>query len=173
MKKINVKVTVFLSVIVLAVIILLLNFIEFRRAVDFTVSGIRMPKENASGKQEEVQVNVSGTYSYRVLPWIYASAFNGKISFAGEGEEPQDYFFLYGGRKGIFQSGRGAGQILTPDMSTLAAIYEAVQDVEKGMISATANSAEENQTFYILYPATTLEEAYEISDVLYPGMLGK
>lgn len=24
-----------------------------------------------------------------------------------------------------------------------------------------------------LYPATTLEEAYEISDVLYPGMLGK
>ena len=170
MKKINVKVTVFLSVIVLAVIILLLNFIEFRRAVDFTVSGIRMPKENASGKQEEVQVNVSGTYSYRVLPWIYASSFNGKISFAGEGEEPQDYFFLYGGRKGIFQSGRGAGQILTPDMSTLAAIYEAVQ---KGMISATANSAEENQTFYILYPATTLEEAYEISDVLYPGMLGK
>lgn len=138
MKKINVKVTVFLSVIVLAVIILLLNFIEFRRAVDFTVSGIRMPKENASGKQEEVQVNVSGTYSYRVLPWIYASSFNGKISFAGEGEEPQDYFFLYGGRKGIFQSGRGAGQILTPDMSTLAAIYEAVQDVEKGMISATA-----------------------------------
>ena len=48
MKKINVKVTVFLSVIVLAVIILLLNFIEFRRAVDFTVSGIRMPKENLS-----------------------------------------------------------------------------------------------------------------------------
>lgn len=36
------------------------------------------------------------------------------------------------------------------------------------MISATANSAEENQIFYILYPATTLEEAYEISDVLYP-----
>ena len=31
MKKINVKVTVFLSVIVLAVIILLLNFIEFRK----------------------------------------------------------------------------------------------------------------------------------------------
>lgn len=96
-----------------------------------------------------------------------------KISFAGEGEEPQDYFFLYGGRKGVFQSGRGAGQILTPDMSTCAAIYEAVQGVEKGMISATANSAEENQIFYILYPATTLEEAYEISDVLYPGMLGK
>lgn len=57
-------------------------------------------------------------------------------------------------------------------MSTCAAIYEAVQGVEKGMISATANSAEENQIFYILYPATTLEEAYEISDVLYPGMLG-
>lgn len=173
MKKINVKVTVFLSVIVLAVIILLLNFIEFRKTLDFTALGIRMLKENASGKQEEVQVDVSGTYSYRVLPWIYASSFNGKISFAGEGEEPQDYFFLYGGRKGVFQSGRGAGQILTPDMSTCAAIYEAVQGVEKGMISATANSAEENQIFYILYPATTLEEAYEISDVLYPGMLGK
>ena len=136
MKKINVKVTVFLSVIVLAVIILLLNFIEFRKTLDFTASGIRMLKENASGKQEEVQVDVSGTYSYRVLPWIYASSFNGKISFAGEGEEPQDYFFLYGGRKGVFQSGRGAGQILTPDMSTCAAIYEAVQGVEKGMISA-------------------------------------
>ena len=68
---------------------------------------------------------------------------------------------------------RDHGQILTPDMSTCAAIYEAVQGVEKGMISATANSAEENQIFYILYPATTLEEAYEISDVLYPGMLGK
>lgn len=81
--------------------------------------------------------------------------------------------FCTGGRKGVFQSGRGAGQILTPDMSTCAAIYEAVQGVEKGMISATANSAEENQIFYILYPATTLEEAYEISDVLYPGMLGK
>ena len=87
--------------------------------------------------------------------------------------ERSHYFFLYGGRKGVFQSGRGAGQILTPDMSTCAAIYEAVQGVEKGMISATANSAEENQIFYILYPATTLEEAYEISDVLYPGMLGK
>ena len=35
MKKINVKVTVFLSVIVLAVIILLLNFIEFRKTLDF------------------------------------------------------------------------------------------------------------------------------------------
>ena len=80
---------------------------------------------------------------------------------------------LFRSRKGVFQSGRGAGQILTPDMSTCAAIYEAVQSVEKGMISATANSAEENQIFYILYPATTLEEAYEISDVLYPGMLGK
>lgn len=34
MKKINVKVTVFLSVIVLAVIILLLNFIEFRKTLD-------------------------------------------------------------------------------------------------------------------------------------------
>lgn len=53
MKKINVKVTVFLSVIVLAVIILLLNFIEFRKTLDFTASGIRMLKENASGKQEE------------------------------------------------------------------------------------------------------------------------
>lgn len=64
-----------------------------------------MLKENASGKQEEVQVDVSGTYSYRVLPWIYASSFNGKISFAGEGEEPQDYFFLYGGRKGVSKVG--------------------------------------------------------------------
>lgn len=105
MKKINVKVTIFLSVIVLAVIILLLNFIEFRKTLDFTASGIRMLKENASGKQEEVQVDVSGTYSYRVLPWIYASSFNGKISFAGEGEEPQDYFFLYGGRKGVSKVG--------------------------------------------------------------------
>ena len=69
MKKINVKVTIFLSVIVLAVIILLLNFIEFRKTLDFTASGIRMLKENASGKQEEVQVDVSGTYSYRVLTW--------------------------------------------------------------------------------------------------------
>ena len=51
MKKINVKVTVFLSVIVLAVIILLLNFIEFRKTLDFTASGIRMLKENASGKR--------------------------------------------------------------------------------------------------------------------------
>ena len=59
MKKINVKATVFLSVIVLAVVIFLLNFIEFRRVVDFTVSGIRMPKEDASGKQKEVQVDVS------------------------------------------------------------------------------------------------------------------
>ena len=58
-------------------------------------------------------------------------------------------------------------------MSTLAAIYEAVQDVEKGMISATANSAEERLVRKYLYPATTLEEAYEISDVLYPGRLGK
>ena len=66
MKKINVKVTVFLSVIVLAVIILLLNFIEFRKTLDFTASGIRMLKENASGKQEEVQVDVSGTYSSSV-----------------------------------------------------------------------------------------------------------
>ena len=69
MKKINVKVTVFLSVIVLAVIILLLNFIEFRKTLDFTASGIRMLKENASGKQEEVaycpvfmQVLLTGRY---------------------------------------------------------------------------------------------------------------
>ena len=56
MKKINVKVTVFLSVIVLAVIILLLNFIEFRKTLDFTASGIRMLKENASGKQEDILI---------------------------------------------------------------------------------------------------------------------
>ena len=53
MKKINVKVTAFFSVTVLAVVVLLLNLIEFRRTVDFTVPGIRMPKENAFGKQEE------------------------------------------------------------------------------------------------------------------------
>ena len=52
MKKINVKVTAFFSVIVLAVVVLLLNLIEFQKAVDFTVPGIRMPKENAYGKQE-------------------------------------------------------------------------------------------------------------------------
>ena len=53
MKKINVKATIFLSAIVLVVVVLLLNLIEFRRTVDFTVPGIRMPKENAYGKQEE------------------------------------------------------------------------------------------------------------------------
>ena len=51
MKKINVKVTAFFSVTVLAVVVLLPNLIEFRRTVDFTVPGIRMPKENAFGKQ--------------------------------------------------------------------------------------------------------------------------
>ena len=51
MKKINVKVTAFFSETVLAVVVLLLNLIEFRRTVDFTVPGIRMPKENACGKQ--------------------------------------------------------------------------------------------------------------------------
>ena len=51
MKKINVKATIFLSAIVLVVVVLLLNLIEFRRTVDFTVPGIRMPKENAFGKQ--------------------------------------------------------------------------------------------------------------------------
>lgn len=54
MKKINVKATIFLSVIVLVVVVLLLNLIEFRKTVDFTVPGIQMPKENAFGKQEEV-----------------------------------------------------------------------------------------------------------------------
>ena len=51
MKKINVKATIFLSAIVLAVVVLLLNLIEFRKTVDFTVPGIQMPKENAFGKQ--------------------------------------------------------------------------------------------------------------------------
>ena len=51
MKKINVKATIFLSAIVLVVVVLLLNLIEFRKTVDFTVPGIRMPKENAFGKQ--------------------------------------------------------------------------------------------------------------------------
>ncbi|MFR8845102.1 MAG: hypothetical protein ACLVGL_08660 [Waltera sp.] len=41
--------------------------------------------------------------------------------------------------------------------------------MEKGMISATANSAErESDILYFVPRATTLEEAYEISDVLYP-----
>ena len=48
------------TVTVLAVVVLLLNLIEFQKAVDFTVPGIRMPKENAYGKQEEVQVSVNG-----------------------------------------------------------------------------------------------------------------
>ena len=39
------------TVTVLAVVVLLLNLIEFRRTVDFTAPGIRMPKENAFGKQ--------------------------------------------------------------------------------------------------------------------------
>ena len=51
MKKINVKATIFLSAIVLVVVVLLLNLIEFRKTVDFTVPGIQMPKENAFGKQ--------------------------------------------------------------------------------------------------------------------------
>ena len=75
MKKINVKATIFLSAIVLVVVVLLLNLIEFRKTVDFTVPGIQMPKENAFGKQEEVQVSVNGTYYYRVLPWIHGSTF--------------------------------------------------------------------------------------------------
>lgn len=65
MKKINIKATIFLSAIVLVVVVLLLNLIEFRKTVDFTVPGIQMPKENAFGKQEEVQVSVNGTYYYR------------------------------------------------------------------------------------------------------------
>lgn len=105
MKKINVKVTVFLSVIVLAVIILLLNFIEFRKTLDFTASGIRMLKENASGKQEEVQVDVSGTYSYRVLPWIYASSFNGKISFAERERSHRIISFCTGEEKAFSKVG--------------------------------------------------------------------
>lgn len=165
MKKINVKVTVFLSVIVLAVVVLLLNLIEFRRAVDLTVPGIRMPKENAFGKQEEVQVSVSGTYYYRVLPWIHGSSFHGQISFVGAGEEPQNYFFTYGGNRGFLKEGRGAGWIGTPDAQTTVAIYQAVQNVERGMISV------EDSASYVLYPAATPEEAYAIADVWYPGML--
>ena len=60
MKKINVKVTAFFSVTVLAVVVLLLNLIEFRRTVDFTVPGIRMPKENAFGKQRIRETEDSG-----------------------------------------------------------------------------------------------------------------
>lgn len=165
MKKINVKVTLFCSVIVLAVVVLLLNLIEFRKTVDFTVPGIRMPKENAYGKQEEVQVSVSGTYYYRVLPWIHGSTFHGQISFVGAEEEPQNYFFTYGGSRGFGKERSGAGWIGTPDAQTTVAIYEAVQNVEKGMISV------EDPAGYVLYPAATPEEAYAIADVRYPGML--
>ncbi len=165
MKKMNVKVTVFLGVIVLAAVVLLLNLVEFRRAVDLTVPGIRMPKENALGKQEEVQVSVSGTYYYRVLPWIHGSSFHGQISFVGAGEEPQNYFFTYGGSRGFGKDGTGAGWIGTPDAQDTVAIYEAVQNVEKGMISV------EDPSGYVCYPAATTEEAYAISDVRYPGML--
>ena len=165
MKKINVKATIFLSAIVLVVVVLLLNLIEFRKTVDFTVPGIRMPKENAYGKQEEVQVSVNGTYYYRVLPWIHGSTFHGQISFVGEGEEPQNYFFTYGASRGFLKEGRGAGWIGTPDAQTTVAIYEAVQNVGKGMISV------EDPASYVLYPATTPEEAIAIANVLYPGML--
>ena len=165
MKKINVKATIFLSAIVLVVVVLLLNLIEFRKTVDFTVPGIQMPKENAYGKQEEVQVSVNGTYYYRVLPWIHGSSFHGQISFAGEGEEPQNYFFTYGASRGFLKEGRGAGWIGTPDAQTTVAIYEAVQNVGKGMISV------EDPASYVLYPATTPEEAIAIANVLYPGML--
>ena len=165
MKKINVKATIFLSAIVLVVVVLLLNLIEFRKTVDFTVPGIQMPKENAYGKQEEVQVSVNGTYYYRVLPWIHGSTFHGQISFVGEGEEPQNYFFTYGASRGFLKEGRGAGWIGTPDAQTTVAIYQAVQNVEKGMISI------ENPASYVLYPAATPEEAYAIADIWYPGML--
>ena len=165
MKKINVKATIFLSAIVLVVVVLLLNLIEFRKTVDFTVPGIQMPKENAYGKQEEVQVSVNGTYYYRVLPWIHGSTFHGQISFVGEGEEPQNYFFTYGASRGFLKEGRGGGWIGTPDAQTTVAIYQAVQNVEKGMISV------ENLASYVLYPAATPEEAYAIADIWYPGML--
>ena len=148
-------------------VVLLLNLVEFRREVDFTVPGIRMPKENAFEKQEEVQVSVSGTYYYRVLPWIHGSSFHGQISFVGVGEEPQNYFFTYGGSRGFGKDGTGAGWIGTPDAQDTVAIYEAVQNVEKGMISV------EDPASYVCYPASTPEEAYAISDVRYPGMLEK
>lgn len=58
---------------------------QFQKAVDFTVPGIQMPKENAYGRKlEEVQVSVNGT----LLPstaWIHGSTFHGQISFVGEG----------------------------------------------------------------------------------------
>ena len=59
----------------------------------------------------------------------------------------------------------GAGWIGTPDAQTTVAIYQAVQNVEKGMISV------ENPASYVLYPAATPEEAYAIADIWYPGML--
>lgn len=48
MKKINVKATIFLSAIVLVVVVLLLNLIEFRKTVDFTVPGIRCRRRTLS-----------------------------------------------------------------------------------------------------------------------------
>ena len=55
--------------------------------------------------------------------------------FRWRGEEPQNYFFTYGASRGFLKEGRGAGWIGTPDAQTTVAIYQAVQNVEKGMIS--------------------------------------
>ena len=49
MKKINVKATIILSAIVLVVVVLLLNLIEFRNSVEFTVPGIQLAKVNGFG----------------------------------------------------------------------------------------------------------------------------
>ena len=77
-------------------------------------------------------MSVNGTYYYRVLPWIHGSTFHGQISFVGEGEEPQNYFFTYGASRGFLKEGRGAGWIGTPDAQTTVAIYQAVRMWKKG-----------------------------------------
>ena len=69
------------------------------------------------------------------------------------------------GSRGFGKERSGAGWIGTPDAQTTVAIYEAVQNVGKGMISV------EDPASYVLYPATTPEEAIAIANVLYPGML--
>ena len=78
MKKINVKVTDFLGVIILAVVVLLLNLVEFRRTVDLTVPGIRMPKENAFEKQEEMVEGVG------YFQFVYADGETRSFRYASE-----------------------------------------------------------------------------------------
>ena len=94
MKKINIKATIFSQCIVLVVVVLLLNLIEFRKTVDFTVPGIQMPKENLRKQGRGYKVSVNGTYYYRYCPDPRQHSPWADI-FVG-GEEPQNYFFTYG-----------------------------------------------------------------------------